>query len=1004
MKNIVILLTAIFGLALVSNAQTRLYVNASALGANNGQTWGDAFTDFQSALQIAQSGDEVWVAEGIYRPTQSTDRSVSFEPKSGVQLYGGFAGNETSLGQRDWASHVTFLSGDIGIPGDSTDNSHNVVYLFQPDSTTLMDGFTICYGVADDLPASGSARDRLVCGGGLYIESGSWDAFPSVQNCRFWQNTAYIYGGGVMLNGQPDGNMMPRFVNCHFDENHSLGNGGGLARFGGSWKERGADFEDCTFSQNSAGQRGGGLYFLDSQGANKISLQGCSFVHNTALLEGGGAHFGTGKAGKSGLYLRNTEFEVNTAKKGAAINIFTNGNYFEGNMLIDSCTFVKNISVGSMNSSTIYADQLGTPQSVVTLSNSRFEENFSQTLIVFFAWLDARLLIKNIQFVRNTGSTLLGQNQDGISSTEVLGVAFRMNTCIFIGKINDTSFKLSNCLFEENKNASTLFYLSNNLDFRCGNCTFIRKTNNYRLLDTDGTTNSVVCTNLTIPDIINNSFFNFYSISSSNFGQISFCQLNNLDCSILPSYITCGPGNLIGLDPMFRDTAAGDYSLLPCSPLINAGSNAAAAGILTDLAGNPRIQGGTVDIGAYEAPAFALAATPEVHPACVGASNGSIAVSPVFGCEPYDYNWSPAAGNGPELNGLPPGNYIYTITDGSGRQILDTVLIAEAPVPVLNPVATDVQCGTTLGGSIAANVSSGTAPYHYQWLPAGKPDTSYLSHLPAIAAGGGGPLTYHLSVVDANGCQDSASASIALLGMITLMVDGQTIPCFGETGWLSATPATGAAPFSWLWQGWQGTDSIAQPLSPGIYAVTVSDAFGCTASFAFPPMNQPDSLWATVGTQAQTNPNTPNGAAVVTTISGGTSPFGYLWEPGGSTAQAISGLSAGNYTVTVTDKNGCEAVVEVVVDSMFVGTGEAEGRALMIYPNPAVDWVKVVVPESANGYWVEISDASGRVIRSKAFSSASCQLELQGLPSGNYVVKVRNGAGANVFAGKLVKK
>ncbi|MFN0213212.1 MAG: choice-of-anchor Q domain-containing protein, partial [Saprospiraceae bacterium] len=466
-------------------------------------------------------------------------------------------------------------------------------------------------------------------------------------------------------------------------------------------------------------------------------------------------------------------------------------------------------------------------------------------------------------------------------------------------------------------------------------------------------------------------------------------------CTDYPN-VTCGPNNLFNLDPLFRDTASGDYSLLPCSPLINAGSNAAAAGILTDIAGNPRIQAGKVDIGAYEAPAFALAAAPQVAPACLGDSNGSISVNPVFGCEPYTYNWLPAAGSGPELNGLPPGNYLLTITDGSGRQILDTVLVAEAPVPVLNPIVTDVHCGTTLGGSIAANLSSGIAPFHYQWQPLAA-DTALLTHLT--------PGTYTLTVTDSNGCQDSSSASIAVMGMLTLMVDGQTISCHDEAdGWLSATPVTGASPFSWGWQGWPGTDSLAQPLGPGSYAVTVTDAYGCTAAFAFPPMEQPDSLSATVSAQDQTDLSMPNGAAVVTSISGGTSPYEYLWEPGGSTTQAIAGLVAGNYTVTVTDKNGCEVVKEVVVDLM-VGTGEAEGSALLIYPNPAVDWLKVVFSQPFQGGVLELSDESGRVLRSSllANGSGAFAVDLRGLPGGNYVVMVRNGAGKGIFVGRVAK-
>ena len=463
MKNIVFILIAIFGITLVSNAQNRLYVNTLATGGNNGQSWASAFTDMQPALIAAQAGDEVWVAEGTYHPTSTTDRNISFEPKSGVRLYGGFIGNEATLDQRDWTAHITFLSGDIGISGDSTDNSHNVVYLFQPDSSTLIDGFTICYGVADDLPASVSARDRVVCGGGLYVESGSWDAFPNVQNCRFWRNTAYIYGGGVMLNGQSDGNMMPRFENCRFDENRSLGNGGGLARFGGSWLERGVDFDDCAFSKNLAGQRGGGLYFLDSQGANTVTLYECSFDHNIALLDGGGGYFGTGKAGKSGLNFRSTEFEANNALKGAAINIFTNGNYFDGDMVIDSCAFVKNISMGSGNTSTIYADQFGTPQSVVKLSNSKFEENFSQATTLLLAWPDGKVLIDHSLFVKNiSGGKLI--NFSEISHSEIRKTIFRLNEGVIIGLLsfygNGSSLKFTNCFFEKNKTADHLFRVS----------------------------------------------------------------------------------------------------------------------------------------------------------------------------------------------------------------------------------------------------------------------------------------------------------------------------------------------------------------------------------------------------------------------------------------------------------------------------------------------------------------------------------------------------------------
>src|SRR5262245_48737704 len=84
-----------------ARASSFIYVNAVATGANNGLSWTDAYIDLQSALSAAVNGDEIWVAAGTYKPTTSTDRTISFTLKNGVALYGGFAGTETLLTQRD---------------------------------------------------------------------------------------------------------------------------------------------------------------------------------------------------------------------------------------------------------------------------------------------------------------------------------------------------------------------------------------------------------------------------------------------------------------------------------------------------------------------------------------------------------------------------------------------------------------------------------------------------------------------------------------------------------------------------------------------------------------------------------------------------------------------------------------------------------------------------------------------------------------------------------------
>ncbi|MDV7402553.1 hypothetical protein RZS08_64625, partial [Arthrospira platensis SPKY1] len=101
-----------------------LYVNDDASGNNDGSSWTDAFNDLQDALALAGSCSgvtEIWVAEGTYYPTSGADRNISFSMVNGVAIYGGFDGTETQLSERNWVSHVTTLSGDIGVPGDNSD-------------------------------------------------------------------------------------------------------------------------------------------------------------------------------------------------------------------------------------------------------------------------------------------------------------------------------------------------------------------------------------------------------------------------------------------------------------------------------------------------------------------------------------------------------------------------------------------------------------------------------------------------------------------------------------------------------------------------------------------------------------------------------------------------------------------------------------------------------------------------------------------------------------------
>jgi len=90
-----------------------IYVNHAATGNNDGSSWDDAFTTLQAALSIATETDEIWVATGVYTPTNTADQTASFQMVAGVALYGGFVATETERTDRNWETNLTVLSGDL---------------------------------------------------------------------------------------------------------------------------------------------------------------------------------------------------------------------------------------------------------------------------------------------------------------------------------------------------------------------------------------------------------------------------------------------------------------------------------------------------------------------------------------------------------------------------------------------------------------------------------------------------------------------------------------------------------------------------------------------------------------------------------------------------------------------------------------------------------------------------------------------------------------------------
>ncbi|SMP36639.1 SprB repeat-containing protein, partial [Chryseobacterium profundimaris] len=290
-------------------------------------------------------------------------------------------------------------------------------------------------------------------------------------------------------------------------------------------------------------------------------------------------------------------------------------------------------------------------------------------------------------------------------------------------------------------------------------------------------------------------------------------------------------------------------------------------------------------------PASAVSGTTVVtNVACNGASNGAINLTPAGGTAPYTFNWGGGITT-EDRTGLAAGTYTVTITDANGCTGTVNATVTQPTALSATTSQTNIACNGGSTGVATVNVSGGTAPYTYSWSPSGGT---------AATATGLSAGTYTVTVTDANACTLTRTFTIT---QPASAVSGTTVvtnvACNGASnGSINLTPAGGTAPYTFNWGGGITTEDRTG-LAAGTYTVTITDANGCTGTVNA-TVTQPTALSATT---SQTNIACNGGSTGVATVnvSGGTAPYTYSWAPFGGTAATATGLSAGTYTVTVTD-------------------------------------------------------------------------------------------------------
>ena len=705
----------LFTLLTLGAAAQTVYVDAAAAGSNNGTSWADAYTDLADALNNAAAGSDVWLAAGTYTPGDGSTDTAYYRISADLQLYGGFAGTESSPDERDIAANPTVLSGDVNgddIVGEfnlnKDDNLRKLVVVDTSLARVVFDGLTVQGGDAE-LDTDNFPR-FWTRGAGIYAQSPL-----TVQNCTFTGNRADRAAGVYLIDGAS-----------------------------------GSEFYDNVFTQSSAQNRGIGIYGFD---IDDLVFERCQFVQNPNALRGGlnllrsdnlrvdECVFQDNQSNgfSSGLYLFNCRLATlsNSLFDGLTGGTAT-GMYIDGRDLDTTSLTITNCVLSGNATITGVGPAIVANSARVNISNTSFRDNVSADSDpsssasggALYIGGTSRVEVVDSEFLRNetTGDNGFGgavamYGDEGIfrrcqfnnNSTERSGgamiVAFQnavtIDSCLFANNNADfggalfvqndsTTFDLDRSTFDgnsANNNGGAIAFTSGVLA-TLDDCTFVENNADFggainigadsALIDqfslrnlifrandaanqggainasnvngmlmenilateniafgngvggflsnnaTTGSVSSITMRNVTaannvanVSDVGGAALMQWEadetaeaSITLQN--ALLFEQIENYKIEQGTPTVTSAGGNiytdetladaltastdqLVGANtPIFTDADGGDFSLQAGSPAIDGGVD---DGMLpaTDLAGNPRVQGDAVDVGAYEA-------------------------------------------------------------------------------------------------------------------------------------------------------------------------------------------------------------------------------------------------------------------------------------------------------------------------------------------------------------------------------------------------------------------
>jgi hypothetical protein len=611
------------------------YVKKTGNDSNTGKSWATAWLTLQKALDVANNGDQIWVAEGVYFPDEGAnntdnDRTAAFQIKNGVAVYGGFFGLEVNLSDRISTNTGTILSGDLkkndtpNIPlqqlltdPSRDDNAFHVVISTATENTTLLDGLTITGGNAN------SSITNYRIGGGMFNRNGNLvltncifkynsaisgggmenkTSSPTLDHCLFFNN--YAENGAGIFN---ELSTKPKIYNCEFSESFSI-NGAGIYNDNTSQ----AVIENSSFNKNKA-TSGAGIYNLSAN----PSINGCTFYQNSASTNGGGV---TNQDVSSVFPIRNCTFTENSASNNGGGMYNTSAIPF-----LKSCIFERNLAkngggIFNTNASPRIESVIFTDNHVTNNGGGISNIGNSSPNIIFSTFTFNSSLqagggmsnaekaspnIVNCNFSGNKSEANSGGMDNNLATVNLVNCLFYGNLAgLNGGGIGNTqgSVTITNCSFSSNKAVASGGGLSNS-----GLSPIINNTIIWNNIDRNGiNTPTASIFNTTATPLISNSIIANSRANGSNW----------------QSSLGTDGGKNLDVDPLFIKTYSldfvpivdGDLRLQNNSPAIDIGNTNALPTddadldndgdfneqVPLDFDGQARVSGSNVNLGAFE--------------------------------------------------------------------------------------------------------------------------------------------------------------------------------------------------------------------------------------------------------------------------------------------------------------------------------------------------------------------------------------------------------------------